>query len=51
MHVSCVWFWELMKQEFFAVFQLVGWRVSAKCVCVQALIDGLFCFFGMLLGV
>ena len=20
-HISCVWFWELMKQEFFAVFQ------------------------------
>ncbi|EFM48207.1 hypothetical protein HMPREF0299_6328 [Corynebacterium matruchotii ATCC 14266] len=19
--ISCVWFWELMKQEFFAVFQ------------------------------
>jgi len=20
-HISCVWFWELMKQELFAVFQ------------------------------
>ena len=33
MHVLCV-VWELMRQRFFAVFQLVGWRVLAKCVCV-----------------
>ena len=28
-HVLCarVGLWELMKQRFFAVFQLVGWRV------------------------
>ena len=26
MHVLCV-VWELMRQRFFAVFQLVGWRV------------------------
>ena len=26
LHVLCV-VWELMRQRFFAVFQLVGWRV------------------------
>ena len=26
MHFMCV-VWELMRQRFFAVFQLVGWRV------------------------
>ena len=39
MHVLCV-VWELMRQRFFAVFQLVGCKgLSKVCLCF----DGLFC--------
>ena len=45
-HTSCVWFWELMKQSgaFSAGWPVGGVLQSSKCVCVQALFDGLFCF-------
>ena len=45
-YTSCVWFWELMKQSgaFSAGWPVGGVLQSSKCVCVQALFDGLFCF-------
>ena len=45
-HTSCVWFWELMKQELFAVFQplLVVKVFAEQQMCLCLVCDGLFCF-------
>ena len=45
-HFMCVWFWELMKQELFAVFQplLVVKVFAEQQMCLCLVCDGLFCF-------
>ena len=47
----CVGLWELMKQRLLRSFGLIGWRGFAGQMCLCFGFDGLFCFYGMLLGV
>ena len=52
-HVLCarVGLWELMKQRLLRSFGLLGWRGFAGQMCLCFGFDGLFCCYGMLLGV